>query len=93
MTLVRVVYFSDRPIRLREDLPVAECHPVSSGDDRVVPMEPDQDSASASRPSCSVIDRPGLKEEQPKNDEKWRSELQSNLKGLSEDQTEQFCLW
>ena len=29
-------------------------------------MESDQDSAKASRPSCSVIDRPGLKGEQPK---------------------------
>ena len=75
LTLVRVANFSDRPIRLRADLPVAEYHPVSSGDGRVVPMKPDQDSASASRPSCLVIDRPGLKGEQPKKDEKWRSEL------------------
>ena len=66
LTLVRVANFSDRPIRLRADLPVAEYHPASSGDGRVVPMEPDQDSASASCPSCSVIDKPGLKGEQPK---------------------------
>ena len=90
LTLVRVANFSDRPIRLRADLPVAEYHPVSGGDGRVVPMEPDQDSASASCPSCLVINRPGLKGEQPKKDEKWRSELQSDLKGLSEDQTKQF---
>ena len=90
LTLVRVANLLDRPIRLRADLPVAEYHPAISGDGRVVPMEPDQDSAGASCPSCSVIDRPGLKGEQPKKDEKWRSELQSNLKGLSEDQTEQF---
>ena len=61
LTLVRVANFSDRPIRLRVDLPVAEYHPVSGGDGRVVPVEPDQDSASASRPSCLVINRPGLK--------------------------------
>ena len=90
LTLVRVANFSDRPIRLRSDLPVAEYHPVSSGDGRVVPLEPDRDSTSASHPSCSVVDRPGVKGEQPKKDEKWRSELQSNLEGLSEDQTEQF---
>ena len=90
LTLVRVANFSDRAIRLRADLPVAEYHPVSSGDCRVVSMEPDQDSASASSPSCFVIDRPVLKGEQPKKDGKWRSELQSNLKELSEDQTEQF---
>ena len=90
LTLVRVANFSDRPIRLRADLPVAEYHPVSSGDGRVVPLEPDRDSTSASHPSCSAIDRPGVKGEQPKKDEKWRSELQSNLEGLSEDQTAQF---
>ena len=50
LTLVRVANFSDRPIRLRADLPVAEYHPVSSGDGRVVPMEPDLDSARAFRP-------------------------------------------
>ena len=87
LTLVRVANFSDRPIRLWADLHVAEYHPVSSGDGRVVPMEPDQDSASASCPSCLVINRPGLKREKPKKYEKWRSELQSDLKGLSEDQT------
>ena len=66
LTLVQVANFSDSPIRLGADLPVAEYHPASSGDGRVVPMEPDQDSASASRPSCWVIDRPGPKGKQPK---------------------------
>ena len=32
--------FSDRPIRLRADIPVAKYHPVSSWDGRVVPIEP-----------------------------------------------------
>ena len=36
-------------------IPVAEHHLVTSEDGRVVPMEPDQDSASASVPPCSVI--------------------------------------
>lgn len=54
LTLVRVAIFSDRLIRLRADLPVI------SGDGRFVQLEPDQDSISASRPSCSVIDRPGV---------------------------------
>lgn len=89
-TLVRVAIFSDRLIRLLADLPVAEYHPVISGNSRFVQLEPDQDSTSASRPSCSVIDRPGVREDQPKKNEKWRPELQSNLEGLSEDQTEQF---
>ena len=90
LTLVRVADFSDRPIRLRADIPAAEYHPVSSWDGRVVPIEPDQDLASASCPSCLVSDRPGLKGEPPKDDEKWRSELQSDLKGLTEDQMKQF---
>ena len=89
-TLVPVSNFSDRLIRLGADLPVAEHHLVSSEDGRVVPMEPDQDSASASSPPCSVIDRPRLKGEQPKKVKMWRPDLQRNLIGLSEDQTEQF---
>ena len=90
LTLVRVANFSDRPLRLRADLLVAEYHPFSSGAGRVVPLEPNEDSTSASRPFCAVIDRPGARGEQPMKDEKWRSELQSNLEGLSEDQTAQF---
>ena len=35
LTLVRVANFSDRPIRLWADLPIAEYHPVSSGVGRV----------------------------------------------------------
>ena len=92
MTLVRLANFSDRPIRLRADLLFAEYHPVSRGVGRVVPMEPDPDSAGATGPSCSVIDRPGLKGEQPKKDEKRRSELQSNLKGTT-TKPSSFCLW
>lgn len=70
LTLVRVANFSGRPIRLRADVRVAEYHPVRSGDGRLVLKEPDQDPASTSRLSCLVIDRPGPKGEQPKNDEK-----------------------
>ena len=36
LTIVRVANFSDRPIRLRPDFPVAEFHPISSVDGRVV---------------------------------------------------------
>ena len=55
LTLVRVANFSDRPIRLRADIPVAEYHPVSSGDGRVVPLEPDPDSTSVSQASYLAI--------------------------------------
>lgn len=87
---MRVANFSDRPIRLRADLPIAEYHPVSSGDGRVAPLEPKPDPTSVSQASCSVIGRPGMTGEQPTEDGKWRSELKGNLKGLSEDQRDQF---
>ena len=90
LTMVRVANFSDRPIRLRSDLPVAEYHPISSVDGRAVSMETDPDITSASHPSCSVIDRPVVNDEQPMKDEKWKSSLQGNLEGLSEDQRGQF---
>ena len=50
LTIVRVATFSDRPIRLRSDFPVAD---------------PDPDFTSTSHASCSVIDRPVVKDEQP----------------------------
>ncbi|KAL9986207.1 hypothetical protein ACROYT_G000314 [Oculina patagonica] len=90
LTIVRVANFSDRPIRLRSDFPVAEYHPISSVDGHVVPMEMDPDVTSASHPSCSVIDRPVVKDEEPMKEEKWKSSLQGNLEGLSEDQRGQF---
>ena len=61
LTLARVVNFSDRPIRLRTVLPVAEYYRVSSEDDFVVSLEPDPDSTSVSHPS-SIIDKPVAKE-------------------------------
>ena len=61
LTLARVANSSDRPIRLRTDLPVAEYDRVSSEDDIVVSLEPDPDSASVSHPS-SIIDKPVAKE-------------------------------
>ena len=90
LTIVRVANFSDRPIRLRPDFPVAEFHPISSVDGRVVSMETDPDFTSTSHPSCSLIDSSVVKDEQPMEDEKWKSLLQGNLEGLSEDQRRQF---
>ena len=84
LTIVRVANFSDRPIRLRSDFPVAEYHPISSVDGCAVSMEADPDFTSAFHPSCSVIDRPDVEEEQ------WKSSLQGNLEGLSEAQRGQF---
>ena len=61
LTLARVANFSDRPIRLRTDLPVAEYDRVSSEDDFAVSLQPDPDSTSVSHPS-SIIDKPVGKE-------------------------------
>ena len=39
LTPVRIANFSVRPIRLRADLPIAEYHPVSSGDVHWSPIQ------------------------------------------------------
>ena len=90
LTIVRVANFSDRPIRLRSDFSVTEFYPISSVDGRVVSMETDPDFTNTSHPSCSLIDRSVVKDEQPMEEEKWKSLLQGNLEGLSEDQKGQF---
>ena len=48
LTLVRVANVLERPIRLLADLPIAQYHPVRSGDGCVVPMEPDPDPTNVS---------------------------------------------
>jgi len=77
-------------VRLWSDFPVAENYPISSADGRAVSMETDPVFTSASHPSCSVIDRPAVKDQQPMKEEKWKSSLQGNVEGLSEDQRGQF---
>lgn len=74
LTLVRIANFSDRPIRLRADLPIVEYHPVSSGD---VHRSPIQIPRASLRHLAWFIDRPGMTGEKPKG-------------GLSEDQRDQF---
>ena len=83
LTIVRVANFSDRPIRLRSDFPMAEYHPISNVDGCAVSMETDPYFTSASHPSCSVIDRPEVKYDKPVEEEKWKSSLQGNLEVLS----------
>lgn len=55
-----------------------------------VSMETDPYFTSASHPSCSVIDRPEVKDEKPVKEEKWKSSSQGNLEVLSESQRGQF---
>lgn len=52
LTIVCVGNFSDRPIRLRLDFPVAEYQPISNVDGRVAPTERDLDFTSTSHTSC-----------------------------------------
>ena len=67
-----------------------EFHPISSLDGCVVSMETDPDFTNTSHPSCSLIGRSLVKDEQPMEGEKWKSLLQGNLEGLSQDQRGQF---
>lgn len=91
-TLVRVPNFSDRPIKMRSDVPVAEYHPVSSVNGSAIPIEVESDSASTSKPFCSTVGMTVGKSEQAQSEgEKWRSICQQqNLEGLSEGQKERF---
>ncbi len=59
-------------------------------DGGVVPIETDADVTSASHPSCSVIDRRIVQDEQAIKEEQWKSSLKGNLEGLSEDQRGKF---
>ena len=92
--LVRVANFSDRPIKIRSDVPIAEYHPISSVNGSIISIGVDSESKSNSRPhaSCSTIDSTVGKSEQTKGEgEKWRTICeQQNLEGLSEGQKEQF---
>lgn len=92
--LVRVANFSDRPIKIRSDVPIAEYHPISSVNGSIIPIGVDSESKSNSRPHafCSTIDSTVGKSEQTKGEgEKWRTICeQQNLEGLSEGQKEQF---
>ena len=56
-TLVRVANFSDKVVRLRSDLPVAEYHPVSGVNGSATPTEIGPRPSAPNHPYCSVIDR------------------------------------
>ncbi|PFX29467.1 hypothetical protein AWC38_SpisGene5768 [Stylophora pistillata] len=90
LTIFRVVNFTDRSIRLRSDFSAAEYHPISSVDGCAVSMETDPNFASASHPSCTVVYKPEVRDEQPVKEEKVKSSLQGDLEVLSESQRGQF---
>ena len=56
-TLVRVANFSDKVVRLRSDLPVAEYHPVSGVNSSATPPEIGPSPSALNHPYCSVIGR------------------------------------
>ena len=82
---MQVANFSDQPIYLSSDLPVAEYHPISGVNSSAIPIEVEPESKPSSHPSCSSI---GLTS---KAGDKGRLICdQQNLEGLSEGQKEQF---
>ena len=70
LAIIQVSNFSDRPIRRQSDFQVAEIQPISSVNGRVLSMQTDPDFTSTSHPSCPLIDRPVVKDEQPMEEEK-----------------------
>jgi len=73
LTLVRVANFSNRPLRLQADVPVADII-LSVVGWPFVSFEPKPDSTSFPHSSCSVINKPVAKE-----DEKGKSRLPGDL--------------
>ena len=79
LTLVRVANFSNRPMRLQADVPVANII-LSVVGWRFFSFEPNPDSTSFPPSSCSVKNKLVAEEEKPKEDEKGKSDCQVILK-------------
>ena len=91
-TPVRIANFSDRPLKISADLPIAEYHPIRGMNSCIIPIEVDLDLPSTSHSSCSAIDRTVRTGEQAKKEgENWKFGTQENLEGLSGDQRDQFA--
>jgi len=67
---IHIAHSLAHSFRLRSDFPVAEYHPISNMDGCAVSMETEPYFTSASHPSCSVIDRPEVKDEKQVEEEK-----------------------
>ena len=93
-TLVRVANFSDKVVRLRSDLPVAEYHPVSGVNGSATPTEIGPRPSAPNHPYCSVINRNMGDDKQESTGRENRREkvIQPNSGGLSEEQKRQFYL-
>ena len=75
LTLVRVANFSNRPMRLQADVPVADII-LSVVGRPFFSFEPKPDSTSFPQSSCSVKNKPIAKGQKPKEDEKVKSDSQ-----------------
>ena len=93
-TLVRVANFSDKVVRLRSDLPVAEYHTVSSVSGSATPIEIGVSLAAPNHPYCSVIDRniEDDKQEITERESRRAKVIQPSSDGPSDEQKGQCSL-
>ena len=75
LTLVRVANFSNRPMRLQADVPVADST-LSVVGWPFVSLQPKPDFANFPQSSCSVKNKPVAKGDKPKEDEKGSPDCQ-----------------
>ena len=79
-TPVRVANFSNKVVRLRSVLPVAEYHPVSGVNGSATPTEIGLIPSAPNHPYCSVIDRNmGDDKQESKERENRRAKLFSQI--------------
>ncbi|KAL9970389.1 hypothetical protein ACROYT_G022754 [Oculina patagonica] len=88
-TPIRVANFSDKPVRLHSDIPIAEYQPISCVNGSVIPTEVDPNLSSPSYASCSAIDMMEERDKQA-NQDNWMGAVEPNFEGLLPDQKEQF---
>ena len=93
-TPVRVANFSDKDVRLRSNLPVAEYHPVSDINGSATPTEIGPSPSAPDHPYFSVIGKNmgDDKQESTERENRRAKFIQPNLDGLSEEQKRQFFL-
>ena len=86
-TLVRVANFSDKVVRLRSDLPVAEYHPVSGVNGSATPTEIGPRPSAPNHPYCSAVDRK-IEDDKQKSTERENRRakvIQPSSDGLSDE--------
>ncbi len=86
-TPIRVANFSDKPLRLNPDIPIAGYQPISCANGSVIPTKVDPTSIT----SCSAIDgTEGRNKQANQARENWMGAVEPDFKRLLPDQKEQF---